>query len=167
MVPRPLVCAAAIVAICCSEAPAQLPATKLINRGQACLEPYGGAPPSWLGEVDPLRVSFVPGRPIYVTILLPTCLSSCTTGTATCDVTVSGKVIRIASEGQLTDTGAGSDAGFPGQRMCNLACFGLSARCQSVPLPPGRYEVRYGNETHVLDVPSPPVTERLCLGRRE
>ena len=126
-----------------------------------------GAPPSWLAGTDPVRVSFVPGSPIYVTIYLPTCLNSCTTGTATCDVAVSGKVIRIASEGQLTDTGAGYEAGFTGPRMCTAACFGLIARCQSAPLTAGRYEVRYGKEKHVLIVPSAPLTERLCLGRRE
>ena len=149
MVASALVPAAAIVALWCSQAMAfQSPEAKLVNQGQACLETYGGAPPSWVAEVEPLRLGFMPGRPIYVSVGLPTCLNSCVTGTATCDVTVSGKVILISSEGQLRDTGEGYDLiGSLRMRFCTAACFSLNARCQSAPLPAGRYEVRYGRRS--------------------
>lgn len=122
----------------------------------------GGHPPSPIVVEDVGRVclhgdplvsgaqTFAAGSPVNLVYEgVGECLSSsCTTDrSAACSATLEGGVVQVRAVGQWVDISAQ-------QQACTADCQVLGARCATVPLPAGVYEVRFGPGRVSLAVPS-------------
>jgi hypothetical protein len=87
---------------------------------------------------------------LAVTVVFPTCLSSCTRELSTsCEVTRSGDQLVISSKAETETTG--DDA-------CTANCGSLVARCTApAAVPPGPYAVSYGEDSADISLVQSPI----------
>ncbi len=123
------------------------------DEGQICLYPAGTPGQSRL-QSEPF--SYPANRGIDIVVTAPDCLSSSCSHDeqATCTATMEGDdVIRVRSRASYREAGS----------ICSADCRSLSATCSTGPLPPGTYQVRHGDSTFALTVPS--TVEPPCAGK--
>lgn len=124
------------------------------DQGRVCLFPSGEMPAVPYARPTDSR-NFVADRPLDVTVVAPTCLSSSCShdAQASCTATVNGNQIEITSRASYVEQG----------NLCSADCRALEARCSTGPLPAGTYEVRHGQERLTVTVPSTVATP--CAGQ--
>jgi hypothetical protein len=119
------------------------------DRGTACLAPGDETAFSDCSErVIPDDV------PFRVSVDFGVCLSSSCDRElhAACRASRSGNVVTITAEATVEFE----------QGTCTLDCNSLSTECELEPLPAGSYEVRYGEASSSITVPS--TTAMGCVG---
>lgn len=99
--------------------------------------------------------SIEPGVPLRVEVDFATCTSSScdTVLNAACRASRSGSTITVEAEAVIESEGT----------ECTDDCGFVTASCELEALPEGTYELRYGDETTTLTVPS--TTAAGCAGR--
>lgn len=110
------------------------------DEGIVCLSP--GAPP--FGESS---VRLEANAPLFMTVHAAACLSSSCSRAArgSCNVTLRDQELIVSSEFTWQEKTRGG---------CTDDCNGLTASCESPPLPAGSYAVRHGREQRMIVVPS-------------
>jgi hypothetical protein len=96
-----------------------------------------------------------PDAPHSVDVDFATCLSS------SCDTVVESMCEATLSGNELTITATATVSVRDG--ACTSDCQALQAFCETEPLPPGNYDVIYGEARGTLTVPSD-TTESTCIG---
>jgi hypothetical protein len=120
----------------------------LRDTGAACIQ--GPA----VGFGDCSVRSIPPGVPLRIDVDFATCTSSScdTVLNAACRASRSGSVITVEAETVIETKG----------NECTDDCGSVTASCELEALPEGTYEVRYGDDTVSLTVPS--TTAAACAG---
>lgn len=95
-----------------------------------------------------------PGVPLRIDVDFATCTSSScdTVLNAACHASRSGSIITVEAEAVIETKG----------NECTDDCGAVTASCKLEALPEGTYELRYGDETTTLTVPS--TTAAACTG---
>jgi hypothetical protein len=115
------------------------------DQGRICLYPSGSEAAQPFGwRKDPLQ--YEANAALDLVITMPGCLSSSCSHDerAACSVDVSGGIIRVESSASYRHQGS----------TCTADCGALAARCSTAPLPPGMYEIRHGQTTLAIIIPS-------------
>jgi hypothetical protein len=99
--------------------------------------------------------SIASGEPLRIDVDFATCTSSScdTVLNAACHASRSGSIITVEAEAVIETQG----------NECTDDCGFVTASCELEALPEGTYELRYGDETTTLTVPS--TTAAACTGR--
>jgi hypothetical protein len=124
------------------------------DEGRICLYPGGSrAAQSFGAPGEPLR--YEASGALDLVITMPDCLSgSCSHDErAACSAVVEGGTIRVQSSASYVEQGT----------TCTSDCGFLSARCSTAPLPPGTYEIRHGDTTLAITIPS--TVKPPCAGK--
>lgn len=138
-------CLPIAVAAACDAGPER---RTLRNQGLACVE----APASVFGDCSEHQITA--DVPLQVEVDFGTCTSSSCDRVlnAACRASRSGSVITIEAETVIEREGG----------ECTDDCGFVTASCEIAPLPAGTYELRYGNDSVSLTVPT--TTIGGCVG---
>ncbi len=123
------------------------------DQGRMCVLPEAArdafVPPA------PSSRSYAANQRLAIQVTMPDCLSSSCSHDAHADCTaeVKGTTIQVTSRGSYNEDKSGP---------CTLDCGSLVAHCLTGPLPAGTYEIRHGNATVSLTVPS--TVDTPCAG---
>jgi hypothetical protein len=123
-----------------------------IDVGKACVSPADDDS-SVFHSCSPAELSTTGELSIVVDFGL--CLSSScdTLRRATCEATREGSVISVTARADVVSDNSGG---------CTDDCGSASARCDLGALPEGTYELRYGEASALVEVPS--MTSARCAG---
>jgi hypothetical protein len=127
------------------------------DEGRVCLYPGGSTAANPFGlQRDPLP--YQANQALDLVITMPDCLSSSCSHDerATCSAAVEGTTIRVQSAASYRQQGT----------TCTDDCGALAARCSTAPLPAGTYDIRHGDTTLTITIPStvPPPCAGKGLG---
>jgi hypothetical protein len=91
--------------------------------------------------------TYVADQRLFIRVVLPTCSSSsCSNGRrAECSAKLQGTTLQVTSHGSFNEERWG---------LCTGDCVLLVARCLGPPLPAGTYQIKHGDSTLSLTVPS-------------